>query len=121
MQANAALTSKIVLCNGLLLLVVGFWGFAANQFAVHTGLTPLIAGSIFVIFSMLLHKENIFLLRLYIVLSLILGLAFLWPFLRNFEQNDFWGMFRTGLEILSCLVSGFLIIKRWSPEKSNQA
>lgn len=100
---------KLCLINGSLLWVVGFWGFAANQFAMHTGMTPIIAGLVFIVLGWRMLVNPTRLVIVSSILNVLLGIAFVWPFLRNFEQNDPWGMFRTGTEIISCLVTGILL------------
>ncbi len=85
--------------NALFLIMIGLWGYAANDFAIHTVLVPLIAGIGFYVFSYFLKNEHKKLLLMISFLCFILILAFSVPFLRNAEQGDFWGMTRVGLEM----------------------
>lgn len=88
------------LVNSIVLIIIGFWGYAANNFATHTAIIPLGSGILFMILSLLLKTENKNILLLIISLTLLLILAFSMPFLRNAKQADLWGMFRIGIEML---------------------
>lgn len=95
-------SQKIAFINAIVLLVIGFWGYAANNYSLHTAVVPISAGILLLILSKFLKKENPGLLIFVIVLSLLLFLAFLVPFQRNMEQSDYVGMLRLTIEMLVC-------------------
>ncbi|MCC6754273.1 MAG: hypothetical protein IT266_09870 [Saprospiraceae bacterium] len=101
-------TPQLALAVGCTLFLFGFWGYAANDFVLHTGLTPMLSGLIFALAARYLGKHPRKNERYLIAFAMLLAIALVWPLLRNVEQADPWGIFRTSSEIAACL--GFAVI-----------
>ncbi|MBK8954760.1 MAG: hypothetical protein IPM34_04285 [Saprospiraceae bacterium] len=101
----------IFFANGIVLLVVGIAGFIANNYVMHTGLTPVISGFTFILLSILLKNGLNYFTKPAMIFAILLAIAFFWPLLRNIEQSDIWGMTRIGIEISSCLITGYFVYK----------
>jgi uncharacterized membrane protein (UPF0136 family) len=88
--------------NSIVLIVVGFWGYVANHFLMHTLIVPLGAGILFMILSKFLKNENKGLIQFMMIITLALFFAFIVPFQRNMEQADLMGMLRLAIEMAAC-------------------
>jgi hydrogenase/urease accessory protein HupE len=98
--------------NAIVLLIVGLWGYIANDYALHTLIVPLAAAILFglmgMFFLIIPGRATIILMM---ILSLGLFVAFIVPFRRNAEQADYMGMLRLGLEMLACAIA-FIVYLR---------
>ncbi len=104
-------SQQAAILNSIVLLLVGFWGYAANDFAVHTAIVPIGSGILFLILSQFLKYQNKLFLLFMMAVTLILSIAFVVPFQRNLEQGDYLGMLRLGLEIAACILA-FIVYLR---------
>lgn len=103
--------AHVFLLNGFVLSLIGCAGFIANNFAIHTGVTPILSGLLFIAFSFLLKRNARVVSLTGMTLAFLLAIAFLWPFLRNLQQEDVWGMLRIGIEMVFCLLTGICVYK----------
>jgi hypothetical protein len=99
------------LINAIVLLVVGLWGYAANNFNSHTAIVPLGAGLLFLVLNTFLKDGNRHVAHLVVILTLVLAIALFWPLKRNMDQADTIGTLRVGIEIVSCLFALGVFIK----------
>lgn len=98
--------------NSIVLILVGFWGYVANHYMMHTIIVPLIAGIVFMILSKFLRKESKGLILFIMGLTLILFVAFMVPFQRNAEQGDYMGMLRLAIEMTVCALAFIVYLRR---------
>ncbi|HEX5625639.1 MAG TPA: hypothetical protein VFX48_06475, partial [Saprospiraceae bacterium] len=104
---------KAALWNGVIMLAIGFWGYAANQFAAHTAFVPLGFGLYLVAVSRFLKEERAGLFFFNAGITLVVMLAMTRPLLRNAEQSDGTGMLRVGLEMLACAMALIVYYRNW--------
>ena len=116
-EQKSSQTPRLALGTACILFLVGFWGYAANDFVLHTGLTPMISGLIFAIASFYIWKHPGKIERYLITFALVLAVAFVWPLMRNVEQVDPWGIFRTATEMVACVAFAILALRQ-KPENS---
>jgi len=104
-------TTKTCLLNGIILLALGFWGYAANQFAMHTGIVPIGFGAYLCLISTRHHLENksIFYFNMGLTLSFVF--AMIQPLMRNIEQADPAGICRVSLEMAACAMAVIVYIR----------
>jgi hypothetical protein len=88
--------------NSFVLIVIGFWGYAANNFATHTAIIPLSAGILFLGMALLLKKEK-----------KILLIFIIFPLLRNARQSDIWGMIRISIEMLASAMALIVYLRNY--------
>jgi hypothetical protein len=108
---------QAALINSIVLLIVGFWGYAANNFATHTAIVPLGAGLFMLVLSWFLNKENKTLLLFMMLFTLTLFIAFMVPFRRNAEQSDYMGMLRLGIEMIACAMAFIVYLRSLKQNK----
>lgn len=108
---NRLRIKDLLIWNGIILVGIGLSGYIANNFVLHTGLTPIISGILFLVLAGLWNQHRDLIQKIGMSLAFLLSIAFIWPFLRNLEQMDYWGMFRCGIEIFTCFFTGFGIYK----------
>ncbi len=110
------------LMNSIILLLIGFWGYAANDFATHTAVVPIGAGILFLILSKYLKNAGKGLLIFTMVLALVLIVAFTVPLQRNVEQGDVTGMFRLAFEMAACAFAFIVYLRNLNLlNKANKA
>lgn len=103
---------KAAILQALIFLSVGFWGYAANNFAAHTAMVPLGAGILFLALSQRLKNPDRIMLLVVMLISLALFIALMIPFRRNAGQSDFWGMFRIAIEMTACALAFIVYLRR---------
>lgn len=107
-------TNKTCLLNGIILLDLGFWGYAANQFALHTGIVPIGFGAYLCLFSTKHSIENKSLFFFNTGLTLAFIFAMIRPLLRNIEQADLAGICRVSLEMAACVMAVIVYIRSFN-------
>ncbi len=107
--------------NSFVLIVIGFWGYAANNFATHTAIIPLSAGILFLGMALLLKKEKKILLIFISTITFILLIAFIFPLLRNARQSDIWGMIRISIEMLASAMALIVYLRNYIQLNKNKA
>ncbi len=107
------------LINSIVLILIGIWGFIANDYAIHTLIVPLSAGIILLIFSRFLQIDKPNVLLLVSFLTFILMLAFIVPFQRNAEQSDVMGMLRIGIEMMASAMALIVYLRNFVQLKMN--
>lgn len=113
-------SSDAALISGLGLLLIGIWGFVANDFSLHTGMTPILSGIIFTLISFRLKHRNKNLIRFCQLFAAILAVLLIVPFKRNAEQMDYAGMLRTFIEIMLCCWAVYIYYKDLKHENTVQ-
>lgn len=104
-------SSNAALISGIGLLLIGIWGFIANDYSIHTGLTPILSGIILMSISFPLKRGNNNLIRFCQIFSALLAILLIVPFKRNAEQMDYEGMLRTFMEIILCCWAIYIYFK----------
>ena len=98
--------------NSIILILVGFWAYVANDFKIHTLIVPLGAGLLFLILSKFLKNENRGLILFMMSITLVLFIAFMVPFKRNAEQSDYMGMLRIAIEMFACALAFIVYLRQ---------
>ncbi|MBK8450786.1 MAG: hypothetical protein IPL42_12505 [Saprospiraceae bacterium] len=109
-------STQATIINAIILLAIGFWGYAANNFSAHTAFVPMGFGLLLLVFAFYTKHENKVLAYIVFGLTLIVMFAMLRPFLRNADQGDLNGMIRVGLEMASCAMALIVYIRNFKSE-----
>lgn len=104
-------STKTCLLSGIILVSLGFWGYAANQFALHTGIVPIGFGAYLCLIASRHRPENKSIYYFNIGLSLSFVFAMIQPLLRNIEQADPAGICRVSLEMAACAMAVIVYIR----------
>ncbi len=102
---------KACLLNGIILLAIGFWGYAANHFNAHTGIIPIGFGLLLILLSKFFQQKKNGLYYVILILTTIVMLALFRPLMRNIEQSDWYGISRLSLEIASCAMAIIIYLR----------
>ena len=91
------------LINSLILITMGLWGYFESDSRPITALIPVIIGIILVAINNGIKKENKIIAHIAILLTLIITIGLVKPFLGSLERANIIGTIRVSLMILSSL------------------
>lgn len=103
--------SKANLLNAVVLIIMGGWGAYATQLASYTALIPVIGGLILLGCQKGVTSENKMIAHVAVVVTLLLILGIVRPFMSAMGDGDTMGMLRTGLMLLTGIVAMVFFIK----------
>ena len=93
----------VSLINSLVLVTMGLWGYFESDSRPITALIPVIVGIILVVINNGVKKENKIIAHVAVLLTLIITIGLIKPFLGSFEKANITGTIRVSLMILSSL------------------
>ena len=93
----------ISLINSLVLVTMGLWGYFESDSRPITALIPVIVGIILVVINNGVKKENKIIAHIAVLLTLIITIGLIKPFLGSLEKANITGTIRVSLMILSSL------------------
>ena len=93
----------VSLINSLILITMGLWGYFESDSRPITALIPVIIGIILVAINNGIKKENKIIAHIAILLTLIITIGLVKPFLGSLERANIIGTIRVSLMILSSL------------------
>ena len=103
--------SKANLLNAAVLIIMGAWGAYATQMASPTALIPVVGGLILLACQKGVTSENKMIAHIAVVVTLLLVLGIVRPFMRALGDDDTMGMLRTGLMLVTGLIAMVYFIK----------
>jgi len=101
--------SKANLINAVALIVIGLWGY--TQSSSNTALIPVVGGVILLLLQGGIAKHNKVVAHIAVVLTLILLIGLVKPFLGALNDGDNLGMLRVGLMLLTGIFAMIAFIK----------
>ena len=93
----------VSLINSLVLVTMGLWGYFESDSRPITALIPVIVGIILVVINNGVKKENKIIAHIAVLLTLIITIGLIKPFLGSLEKANITGTIRVSLMILSSL------------------
>ena len=93
----------VSLINSLVLVTMGLWGYFESDSRPITALIPVIVGIILVVINNGVKKENKIIAHIAVLLTLIITIGLIKPFLGSLEKANIIGTIRVSLMILSSL------------------
>lgn len=98
MKANS-----VSLVNSLILITMGLWGYFESDSRPITALIPVIVGLVLLIINGGVKKENKIAAHVAVLLTLIIIIGLVRPFLGTLERGNITGIIRVSLMILTSL------------------
>ncbi len=93
------------LINAIVLIVIGAWGAYATQLASMTALIPVIGGLILLACQKGVSTENKMIAHIAVLVTLILIIGIVRPFMSALSDGDTLGMVRTGAMIVTGILA----------------
>ena len=93
----------VSLINSLVLVIMGLWGYFESDSRPITALIPVIVGIILVLINNGVKKENKIIAHIAVLLTLIITIGLIKPFLGSLEKANITGTIRVSLMIISSL------------------
>jgi len=93
------------LINALILIAMPAWAYFGGDAASKTALIPAAFGVILLLLNPGLKKENKVLSHIAVVLTLLVTVALIKPFLGVIERDNTMGIIRVGLMLVSSMVA----------------
>jgi len=99
------------LINALILVIMGLWGYFESDSRPVTALIPVVVGIILVAINNGVKKENKIIAHIAILLTLIIIIGLIKPFLGSLERGNITGIIRVSLMILTSLLAMIAFIQ----------
>jgi len=99
------------LINALILVIMGLWGYFESDSRPVTALIPVVVGIILVAINNSVKKENKIIAHIAILLTLIITIGLIKPFLGSLERGNITGIIRVSLMILTSLLAMIAFIQ----------
>tara|TARA_B100000767_G_C19652143_1_gene487245 strand:+ start:97 stop:447 length:351 start_codon:yes stop_codon:yes gene_type:complete len=99
------------LINALILVIMGLWGYFESDSRPITALIPVVVGIILVAINNGVKKENKIIAHIAILLTLIIIIGLIKPFLGSLERGNITGIIRVSLMILTSLLAMIAFIQ----------
>jgi uncharacterized membrane protein (UPF0136 family) len=103
------------LLNAVVLLAMGFWGYMDKN--APTALIPVVFGVILIVMSQGVKNENKAQAHVAVIVTLVALLGILKPFFGAIGKGDSIALFRTGLMVLTGIVSMVFFIRSFIAAK----
>tara|TARA_B100000767_G_scaffold121000_1_gene115379 strand:+ start:32 stop:382 length:351 start_codon:yes stop_codon:yes gene_type:complete len=104
-------TNIVSLINSLVLVTMGLWGYFESNSRPITALIPVIVGLILLLINSGVKKENKIVAHIAVMLTLIITIGLIKPFLGTVERGNITGIIRVSLMILTSLWSMITFIQ----------
>ncbi|MGB0863003.1 MAG: hypothetical protein ACPG19_01190 [Saprospiraceae bacterium] len=104
---------KANLVNSTILIILGFWGFAASGWNSTTALIAPCLGVLCLVLTPLFKKQNKTSIYIIIGSTLMLLIALLRPLTRELGQGDYEGVLRVAVMMFSCMVASAIYFRNF--------
>ncbi len=108
------------LINALILVIMGLWGYFESDSRPVTALIPVVVGIILVAINNGVKKENKIIAHIAILLTLIITIGLIKPFLGSLERGNITGMIRVSVMILTSLWAMITFIQSFISARKNK-
>tara|TARA_B100001094_G_scaffold215831_1_gene209931 strand:- start:659 stop:1009 length:351 start_codon:yes stop_codon:yes gene_type:complete len=101
----------ISLINSLILITMGLWGYFESDSRPVTALIPVIVGFILLAINSGVKKENKVIAHIAVLLTLLIVIGLIMPFLGSIERGNVIGIFRVSLMIFTSVLAMIAFIR----------
>ena len=116
MKANT-----VSLINSLVLVSMGLWGYFESDSRPITALIPVIVGVILLLINNGVKKENKIAAHVAVLLTLLIIIGLVKPFLGTLDRGDITGILRVSLMILTSLWAMITFIQSFISARKSKA
>ena len=109
------------LINSLVLVTMGLWGYLDSDLRPITALIPVIVGIILLIINSGVKKENKIAAHIAVLLTLLIVIGLVRPFLGTLERGNITGILRVSLMILTSLWAMITFIQSFISARKNKS
>ena len=110
----------VSLINSLFLVSMGLWGYFESDSRPITALIPVIVGVILLIINRGVKKENKIIAHIAVLLTLLIIIGLVRPFLGTLERGNITGMIRVSVMILTSLWAMITFIQSFISARKNK-
>jgi hypothetical protein len=111
----------VSLINSLVLVTMGLWGYLDSDSRPITALIPVIVGIILLIINSGVKKENKIAAHIAVLLTLLIIIGLVRPFLGTLERANITGILRVSLMILTSLWAMITFIQSFISARKNKS
>lgn len=112
---------KANLINAFTLIIIGLWGAYATGLASITALIPVVGGLILLLFHKGVANENKVIAHLAVLVTLVLIIGLVRPFMGAISDGDTMGIIRTSLMILTGILAMIAFIQSFINARKNRS
>ena len=110
----------VSLINSLFLVSMGLWGYFESDSRPITALIPVIVGVILLIINRGVKKENKIIAHIAVLLTLLIIIGLVRPFLGTLERGNITGMIRVSVMVLTSLWAMITFIQSFISARKNK-
>ncbi len=111
----------VSLVNSLVLASMGLWGYLDSDSRPITALIPVIVGVILLLINSGVKKENKIAAHIAVLLTLLIIIGLVRPFLGTLERGNIIGILRVSVMILTSLWAMIIFIKSFISARKNKS
>lgn len=109
------------LINAFTLILMGAWGYFANDTRPPTALIPVFFGVILMVLNNGVKYDNKVIAHIAVVLTLVVLVALFKPFLGRIDAGDTLGIVRTGAMVLTSAFAMVMFVRSFIAAKKARA
>jgi len=111
----------VSLINSLVLVIMGLWGYFDSDSRPITALIPVIVGVILLIINSGVKKENKIAAHIAVLLTLLIIIGLVRPFLGTLERGNITGILRVSVMVLTSLWAMITFIQSFISARKNKS
>lgn len=102
---------QITLINGVILILLGLWGFFGSKDSSFTALIPVFAGTVLLFLTRGMKEHNRVFSHIAVGLTFVLLIALIKPLTGSLSRNDNAAIARVLVMMITCALALFIYIK----------